>query len=165
MTLSASGPPIQPGPGVVPPFAVPPREGNRRRMWVGLGVGAVVLLLCCGGGIFGVVALVVSSTAARSDEARTVVTDYMTAWQKQDFPGAYQLVCADVKDTTSLASFTDELGQNQVSQFEVGTPQLNTNTTSVPVRITFADGQTEDDTFGVIVDGNQDSKVCDGVTR
>ena len=165
MTNPVPGPPIQPGPGVVPPFAAPPREGNRRRMWTGLGIGAAVFVLCCGGGIFGLGALVVSSTSARSDEARTVVEKYMTAWQGQDYPGAYQLVCDEVRDTTSLASFTGDLSQVEVSEFDVGTPRLNTDTTVVPVRITFSDGDTEDDSFGVVLDSNQDSKVCQGVLQ
>jgi hypothetical protein len=159
------GPPIAPGPGVVPPFAAPPREGIRRRMWVGISVGAAVLVLCCGGGVAGLVALVASSSAARSAEAKTVVTNYMTAWQKQDFSGAYQLICSEVRGTVSQAEFSDDLGQNEVSGFEVGKPQLNTSTTVVPVQIVFADGDTENDEFGVVVDKSGDSKICDGITR
>ncbi len=159
------GPPIAPGPGVVPPFAAPPREGNRRRLWVGLSVGAVVLALCCGGGVAGIVALVESSSAARSAEAKTVVTRYMTAWQKADFPGAYQLLCSDVRDTVSFADFSDTLAEKRVSTFDVGKPQLNTSTTVVPVEVMFAGGDIENDSFGVVVDKNQDSKICDGITR
>jgi predicted secreted protein len=89
----------------------------------------------------------------------------MTAWQKQDFAGAYQYICGEVRDTVPLSEFTDDLGQDQVSGFDVGKPQLNTSTTVVPVLVTFADGDTENDTFGVVVDKNNDSKICDGITR
>jgi hypothetical protein len=47
-----------------------------------------------------------------------------------------------------------------VQQFVVGDPSLETTTIQVPVRITFSDGDVEEQQFAVIVDANQDSKVC-----
>ena len=53
-----------PGPGAAPPFAAPPTDKNKRGLWIGLGVGGLVLLLCCVGGIFGVGVLYVNATRA-----------------------------------------------------------------------------------------------------
>ena len=32
-----------PGPGVAPPFAVPPRDRDSKRLWIGLGIAAIFL--------------------------------------------------------------------------------------------------------------------------
>src|SRR5437016_152585 len=39
------------GPGVAPPFAAPPTDRSRKSLWIGLGVGALLLVLCCVGGV------------------------------------------------------------------------------------------------------------------
>jgi hypothetical protein len=153
-------PPIPRGPGVRPPFAAPPREGNRRRMWTGIGIGAAVAVICFGGGGVGIGALLVTTTNHRIDAARTVVTDFMTDWQKQDFSAAYQLVCAEQRRTGSPTELAADLGPDPVDAFEVRDPTLGTEAVEVPVRIQYDSGDIETQTFAVTVDDDQSSKVC-----
>src|SRR5262245_28432235 len=72
--LGPSGPP--PGPGVQPPFAAPPTDGDRTRVWVGLGVGAAALVLCCLGGLAGLAGLIYTGTQAIDEQSRVTVDRY-----------------------------------------------------------------------------------------
>jgi hypothetical protein len=159
--LAAPAVPAPPrGPGVQPPFAAPPTDGNLKRRWIGLGVGGAALLLCCAGGIGGFIALAVSSSTERINEARTVVTKYMTAWQHEDYTGAYQLVCDEVKQRESLGEFSFSLSQRQIGSFVVQRPELATDATLVPVTLNFVDDGTEIDRYSVVVDAAGNSLVC-----
>ena len=84
---------VPPGPGVVPPFAAPPTEGRTRRMWYGLGAGAVALVLCCGLGGLALVGVAVTLPEALNEQARAVVSEYLGAVQRQDYGAAYNLLC------------------------------------------------------------------------
>jgi hypothetical protein len=174
MTVSADSAPInqeppgvtiQPGPGVVPPFAAPPREGNRRRMWISLGIGAAVALLCCGGGIVGIVTLAVEGVKAERNEAQAVVAKFMTDWQRQDYPAAYQLVCDDITSSVSLSEFTGQLQETQVESFQVQDPIVQDQAISVPVTVQFTDIAPATLSVDVTVDKGGDSQVCGGITR
>ena len=81
------------GPGVAPPFAAPPTDRNRRGLWIGLGVGGLVLVLCCVGGLFGFGLILVSGAEKVKTEAHQVVTDYLSALQREDYNKAYDLLC------------------------------------------------------------------------
>ena len=153
-------PPIAPGPGVTPPFAAPPREGHRRRLGIGITVGAIVAVLCCGGGVAGFAALIVTTTNQRLHAARTVVTSFMDDWRKQDYAAAYQQLCTARKDELTVTEFSGELSQQQVIEFSVGSATVASNDVQVPVDINFADGGLTPRTFEVTVDSDGNSKVC-----
>jgi hypothetical protein len=158
--VTTAAPPIAPGPGVVPPFASPPREGHGRRLGIGIAIGAVVFVLCCGGGIAGFGALVVTQAHQRVDDARTVVTSYMNDWRKQDYPAAYQLLCSDEKDQVSIDEFTNDIDQDTVVEFTVADPQAQSDAIAVPVHVTFDDGSAADPLFKVVVDSDGNSRIC-----
>jgi hypothetical protein len=91
------GPP--PGPGVRAPFAAPPSERDRKRMWIGLTLGAVLLVVCCGGGIVAFIGLVVAQNRAIPAEASAVVDRYLTALRDEHYQDAYDLLCGDARNT------------------------------------------------------------------
>src|SRR4051794_15605559 len=66
-----------PGPGVTPPFTAPPSDRDRRGLWLGLGVAAVMLVLCCVGGAVGVGLLAVSTSRQVQTTARATVVRYL----------------------------------------------------------------------------------------
>lgn len=152
--------PIAPGPGVIPPFAAPPREGHGRRLGIGITIGAVVFVLCCGGGVLGFGGLVVATTDSRLNQAQKVVTSYMNDWRKQDYSAAYQLLCSDQQDQVTVSEFASNLDSNVVVEFTVAKPAVRNSVIDVPVGVTFDDGSTADPIFEVVVDSDQSTKIC-----
>ncbi|WBB66971.1 hypothetical protein [Micromonospora sp. WMMD812] len=137
------GPPTPPpGPGVSPPFAAPPSEGRRARLWLGLGVGALAVVLCCGGGGAAVIGLAVSGVQAVREQGRTVSADYYQALVDRNYGDAYDQLCDDAKRRESRADFEQRAAaEPQVSAFRVG--EVDTNNLTVPVDVTLEGGQRE----------------------
>lgn len=127
------------GPGVVPPFAAPPTEGHRARLWLGLGVGALAVLLCCGGGGAAVVGLAVSNFQAIEEQGRAVTDDYYQALVEKDWSKAYDKLCDDAQRRESRPDFEQRVAaEPQVTGYRVG--EVNPNTLTVPVDVTFSGG-------------------------
>jgi hypothetical protein len=152
--------PVAPGPGVIPPFAAPPNEGHGRRLGIGIAIGVTLFVLCCGGGIAGFGGLVLATEHERLGQARTVVTNYMNDWRRQDYAAAYQLLCSDQKDQQTVGEFASNLSTNVVVEFTVSDPTVDGNIIEVPVDVTFDDGSTGAPTFEVVVDSDQSTKIC-----
>jgi hypothetical protein len=148
------------GPGVVPPFAAPPNDGIRKRMWIGLGLGAAALVICLIGGVVGLGALVVSSSAARRDAATAVVTKYLDAWQARQYRRAYDLTCDDIKSKTSLNDFAAALDQDTLASFELEQAVLTADDTYVPATLRFTGGDVRTERISVVVQSDGDSVVC-----
>ncbi|GGM56812.1 hypothetical protein GCM10011608_47080 [Micromonospora sonchi] len=130
------------GPGVVPPFAAPPTEGGRSRLWLGLGAGALAVLICCGGGGSAVVGLLVSGAQAIEEQGRTVSDDYFRALSDGQFGRAYDQLCEDAKRRESRQEFERRTAaEPQISSYKVG--QVDINTLTVPVDVTYAGGGQE----------------------
>jgi hypothetical protein len=129
-------PPAPPGPGVRAPFAAPPTERDRKRMWIGLSIGAALLVLCCGGGIVGFGALVVAQTRALPREAATVVDRYLGALQDGNYKVAYDQLCSDLRAQEDLAEFTARQRRLPVLEsYTVGTPRMAGNEVIVPAQV------------------------------
>src|SRR5436309_9937590 len=101
LTEQVPAPP--PGPGVRAPFAAPPTERDRKRLWISLVVGAVLLLLCCGGGVVGFGVLVVATDRALPAEATAVVERYLTGLRDGDYQKAYDQLCGAHQDAVPLS--------------------------------------------------------------
>ncbi|MFB9853456.1 hypothetical protein ACFFMR_24060 [Micromonospora andamanensis] len=138
-----SGAPVPPpGPGVAPPFAAPPTEGGRSRLWLGLGAGALALLLCCGGGGTAVVGLLVSGVQAIEEQGRTVSGDYYRALSDGDYGRAYDQLCEDARRRESRQEFERRsAAEPQISSYRVG--EVDTTTLTVPVEVTYSGGGQE----------------------
>ena len=153
-------PPPPPGPGVWPPFVAPPTDGNRRRRGIALGVGGALLLLCCVGGVVGFGALVQSGLEARRTAAVKVVDEFLTDLTRNNYAGAYDLQCDDLKASESLAEFTATFSGAQLASFTLEEPVVQPDSVEVGAQLTFADGTGSEETFLVTLDNNGDSEVC-----
>jgi hypothetical protein len=150
------------GPGVAPPFAAPPTDRNRRGLWIGLGVGGLVLVLCCVGGLFGFGLILVSGAEKVKTEAHQVVTDYLSALQREDYNKAYDLLCPAATAHESADDFAArERRQPHPLSYQVGQTQIG-NTIVVPATVRFDSGDTRQLQFRLSQDTSTgDLKVCD----
>jgi len=123
------------------PFAAPPSERDRKRLWIGLGLGAVLLVLCCGGGAFGIGALVVNRTNALRTEAVSVVGQYLSDLRAQNYPAAFGLLCTPLRDRLGQARFTSQQRQSRVTDFTIGTASISGTQVLVPATVQTADGR------------------------
>ncbi|MET8234414.1 hypothetical protein ABZS77_27450 [Micromonospora sp. NPDC005298] len=159
--MTAPAPP--PGPGVAPPFAAPPTEGRRTRLWIGLGVGALAVLLCCGGGGAAVVGLAVTGVQAVREQGRTVTGDYYQALVEKNYGRAYDQLCDDAQRRESRAEFERRAAaEPQVAAFRVG--DVDTINLVVPVDVTLAGGDREQQQVSLGQDGQTGGMEVCGVS-
>ncbi len=132
-----------PGPGVQPPFVHPPTDGVKQRRLLAFGLAGATVLVLCVGGIFGIGALLVFGSQMISDQARTAVTEYLTAVQNEDYAQAYTSLCdterARLDESRFARSFANSPG---IRSFTVGDPIL-TDRMVVPATIRFDDGSSD----------------------
>ena len=148
------------GPGVRPPFVAPPTDGNRKRLWTGLISAGVIVVVLCGGGVAGFAALVTSTVDARRSAATKAVTEFLTDLQHDNYAGAYEAQCDELKQRLSFQAFTDEFSNSQLISFRLQEPEIDTDSTIVPVQLTFTDGTQSLDRIVVIQDSDATYRVC-----
>ncbi|MBQ0903854.1 hypothetical protein [Micromonospora sp. U21] len=159
--MTAPAPP--PGPGVAPPFAAPPTEGRRTRLWIGLGVGALAVLLCCGGGGAAVVGLAVTGVQAIREQGRTVTSDYYQALVERNYGRAYDQLCDDAQRRESRPEFERRAAaEPQVAAFRVG--DVDTTSLTVPVDVTLDGGDREQQQVSLGQDGQTGGMEVCGVS-
>ncbi len=147
MTHTAEGqstpaPGVPRGPGVVPPFPAPPVEGRSARVWLGLGIGALVLVLCGGGGVAALIGLVVTTAQALNEQADAAVTAYFTALRERRYDDAYAGLCQRAREAESAAEFTDRVSDDDpIRSFDVGSVSLAASEATVPVDVVLTDGR------------------------
>jgi hypothetical protein len=152
-----------PGPGVRAPFASPPTERDRKRMWIGLSVGAALLVLCCGGGIVGFGGLVVARTRALPREAVAVVDQYLSGLRDGDYKQAYDQLCGQRRAQESLAGFTArQRDLPGLDEYTIGQPRILGSEVVVRAQIERGGGiRTEE--FGLIEDQEAGGlRICTG---
>ena len=159
--LDADVPAPPPGPGVNPPFAAPPVDRSRRGLWIGLGIGGLVLVLCCVGGVFGIVVLGASVTSDLETKGRTVVADYLNALRDEDYSAAYDLRCAEQNNREPRSEFAarQRLAPHPV-RYTVGRAQVG-NVVVVPATVQFDNAPDAALTFTLVADsGTSELRVC-----
>jgi len=166
-----SAPPVGPdgevpapprGPGVTPPFAAPPTDRNRRGLWIGLGVGGLVLVLCCVGGLFGFGLILVSGTEKVKTEAHQVVDDYLLALQREQYDKAYDLLCPALTAHESPQEYAARQSRlPHPLSYEVGQAEIG-NAIVVPATVRYDSGDTRLLRFRLTQDTSTgDLKVCE----
>lgn len=129
------------GPGVTPPFPVPPTEGRRSRVWLGIGIGALVTVLVCGGGVAAVIGLATTGARALNEQVDVVVGDYFEAVKQKRFDQAYEQLCEDAQDDESPAEFTRRLSaEPAVADYTVGNLAVSAIEPIVPVDVVYVGG-------------------------
>jgi hypothetical protein len=145
------------------PFGAPPGERDRRRLWIGLGVGGALLAVCCVGGIFGFGALVVQTGRGLINEATTVVGDYLDALRGNDYQRAYNLLCADLRSQTPINQYANEqFAKSPVRSYSLGEPRAQGSTIWVQAEVIRDDGPETDD-FGLVREGTGSAalRICE----
>jgi len=150
-----------PGPGVQPPFVAPPTDGRRQRRWIAFGIAAGLALVCCVGGLIGLGGLAVLGTQVILNDAKNVVTEYLTAIQDGEYDRAYELVCARQRAETTAEEFAESFaGEKEIESFEVGEPDAQ-NVVTVPATLHYVDGSDRDVRFRLDQDSSTgEFRVC-----
>lgn len=151
--MTAPAPPPPTGPGVQPPFAAPPIDGDRTRVWVGLGLGAAALVLCCLGGAAALGGLTITGFRALQEQAQVTVEDYLGALAEQRYADAYALLCDARQREESVDEFTDRVSDSpRVASYTVGDPEVSQEIV-VPADVDYDGGQRQDLRFLLEQDG------------
>ncbi|WP_327008787.1 hypothetical protein OHA72_16955 [Dactylosporangium sp. NBC_01737] len=124
-----------PGPGVVTPFAAPPRDRDMRGLWIGLGIGGLVLVLCCIGGVLGGGFLLAGLEGVARSQLASVVDDYLTAMRAQDYDTARAQLCPEQQRTHTVAWYEDHYGGSEVTSFTVHEDEVDVNLLQVPATV------------------------------
>lgn len=161
--MTSYAPPPPAGPGVQPPFAAPPVDGDRTRVWVGLGVGAVALVLCCVGSVVGFGGLIVTGMQAISEQAKVTVDNYLGALAERRYADAYGLLCDELQARESADAFARRVGRGpQVASYTVGTPETERQPIMVPADVRYDSGQQRTLRFTLTQDrDNGRLEICD----
>lgn len=125
-----------PGPGVVTPFAAPPRDRDLKGLWIGLGVGGLVLALCCVGGVLGIGFLIPYADDLGKGQVAAVVKEYLTALQEEDYAQAHDYLCPTEQRSHSVSWFEDHYGSAKVTDFVVNDADVKiSNDILVPAQV------------------------------
>ncbi len=109
------------GPGVVVPFAVPPRDTDKTRTILTIVISAVVAVLLCGGVAVGFGGVLVWYNNALTDETMDTASDFMDDLVADDYAGAYKQLCADTRKHMSESEFTSEWQPFDIAKYELET--------------------------------------------
>jgi hypothetical protein len=152
------------GPGVRVPFASPPSERDRKRLWISLGVGGAVLILCCGGGVAALGGLVIATDRAVPAEAKAVVGDFLNGLSHRDYKAAYNQVCTSRQNDQTLDEFTSvEQGQPRIESFQLEEPTIVGSRITVTADVRTVDGSTAPERYTVVSDRQAgELRVCGG---
>ncbi|MET7420550.1 hypothetical protein [Dactylosporangium sp. NPDC005555] len=135
MPPPAEVPAPPPGPGVVTPFASPPRDRDMRGLWIGLGVGGLVLVLCCVGGVLGGGFLFAGLEGVARSQMASVVNDYLTAVRATDYEAARGQLCPEQQRTHTVAWYESEYDRSEVTDFAVHENDVDVNLLQVPATV------------------------------
>lgn len=135
-------PPPPPGPGVRPPFAAAPVEGRTARLWLGLGVGAILVALFCGGGLAALTGMVLTGMGALNEQAHRAVGDYLDAEAEQQWQDAYEQRCDRDQRAESLTEFTRRVSaQPRIESYELGSVEITpSGQLRLPAELTYVNG-------------------------
>jgi len=150
-----SVPPPPPGPGAAPPFAAPPTERDKKRTWIGLGIGGVVLALCCAGGVGGVGVVVLSGIEQSKRQAKATVEGYLDAIGDENGRGARSFICDSLPRGVSAAELVSRVSNTEFTSYALGEAEL-TSTIDVPAVLSTPGGQVRQ----LYLVGNEGATTC-----
>ncbi|MET7402303.1 hypothetical protein ABZS66_53365 [Dactylosporangium sp. NPDC005572] len=108
------------GPGVVAPFAAPPRDRDMKGLWIGLGVGGLVLVLCCVGGVLGGGFFISFADNLARTQVADVARGYLGALQAENYERARnEYLCAAEQSRHTVNWFRDHYAASPVVAFSV----------------------------------------------
>jgi hypothetical protein len=151
------------GPGVGIPFPVPPTEGRSSRVWVGLGVGALVAVLACGGGVAAIIGIATTGARALGEQAEVVVGDYFEAVQQKRYDDAYAQLCEQAQEDESPDEFRRRLTREpDIRTFDIGDTSVTAIDPVVSVDIVYVNATSGTLRVFLVQDGSTGQyEVCD----
>ncbi|HTJ39899.1 MAG TPA: hypothetical protein VL738_42405 [Dactylosporangium sp.] len=126
-------PPPPRGPGVLTPFAAPPRDRDLRGLWIGLGIGGLALVLCCIGGVVGIAFLLPYADNIAKSQVASVVEVYLAAVRDEDYTTARRQLCDDEQRTHTIGWFEDHFGQSPIMDYRVDPAEVRIGNESITV--------------------------------
>ena len=124
-------PPPPAGPGVAPPFAAPPSDKNKRGLWIGLGVGGLVLVLCCIGSVVGIGVVIAGGVETTKRHATTLATEYLKRVQGGDYGAARALLCQPLQQKVSTTQLAARYRDRPFDSFRLQEPSLSGSEISI----------------------------------
>jgi hypothetical protein len=149
------------GPGVAPPFAVPPRDRDSKRLWIGLGIGGLILVLCCAGGIAGIGVLAAGGDSIARSQATSVVRTFLEAIKQEKYSDAYAELFDDITEKVTLADFQRTYGADKLDSYAVGQVDA-TNSITVDVTLNWQTRGTVEAQY-TLVPAAPVLKICGGI--
>ena len=111
-------------------------------------------------GVAGFAALVTSTVDARRTAATKAVTEFLTDLQHDNYAGAYEAQCDELKQRLTFRAFTNTFSNSQIISFRLEEPEIDTDSTIVPVQLTFTDGTQDLERIVVVQDSDAAYRVC-----
>ena len=128
------------GPGAAPPFAAPPTERDKRRMWMSIGIGITVLLLCCAGAAGGIGVIIFSGLEDSKRQATATVEAYLDAVQDGNTRGARAQICSDLGAGVSPSELVSRASSTEFTSYSLGEAKF-TSTIDVPATLSTPSGE------------------------
>ena len=113
-------PPPPPGPGVVVPFAAPPRDRDQTRLVVGIVLAVVLAVVLCGGLVGGLGVIATWTNAEMSQRAEVVAGRFLDDVVEEDYPAAYRSTCESYRRSRDVETFVDEWRTRGVRSYVLG---------------------------------------------
>jgi Na+-translocating ferredoxin:NAD+ oxidoreductase RnfG subunit len=158
------GPPLPPpGPGVVVPFAAPPRDQDTTRTVVAIIITVVVSIVLCAVSLGGFGAVVVWTSNEIAGQARTAAVEFLDDVMAEDYSHAYDSLCSQKRDAMSGQEFIDDWQALDITDYSVASmADSSTGELVIPAKLDLADGT--DTSVDFVVEMQQKSmamSVCD----
>ncbi|WP_203900613.1 hypothetical protein [Virgisporangium aliadipatigenens] len=156
-------PPPPAGPGVAPPFAAPPSDKNKRSLWIGLGVGGLVMVLCCIGSVVGIGVVYAGAMETTKRQAAALVTEYLKRVQGEDYGAARALFCKELQAEVSTSRLATRYRDRPFTSFRVGTASVAAEISVTATLVTDGGDITEKYYFATAENPTADAtlSICD----
>lgn len=148
-------PPPPPGPGTAPPFAAPPTERDKRRMWISIGIGAVVLVLCCVGGAGGIGVIIFGGVEESKRQAEATVETYLDAVQDGNTRLARAQVCDNPGAGVTASELVSRTSSTEFTSYTLGDTKI-ASTIDVPATLSTPRGPLQQ----LYLVGNEGTSTC-----
>lgn len=155
--------PVPPrGPGVVVPFAAPPRDPDKSRLAVGIVVGVVAFVLVCGGLLGTAVGVLVWSSHELTEQSTRTADAFLSDLVAEDYEGAYDSLCERTRGELTESEFTQEWSQVPVVAAQTSGLQAQQQDFVINATITYDNEIEKDIRLTVVVEEpNMNLAVCD----
>ncbi len=135
--------------------------GTTNALWIGLGIGGLVLVLCCVGGIAGIGVLAAGGDSTPSRRPARWSGHYLEAISTEDYAEAYEQLCDEITEKVSQADFERAYSGDKLESYTVGAV-TTTNTITVPATLEWQDRGTVEARY-TLVPATPVLKICGGL--